>query len=153
MRDFSDGAGDLVELEERRMKAISLWQQGETQAAVARRFGVAPQTVARWVRQFRLHGMAGLKKAKQAGCKPKLDQKQREGLEKLLLLGPQRMGYETPGWTCTRVADLIEGRFGVRYHTDHVWKLLTAMGWTVQRPTGQEPGPKQGKTLRWEHSE
>jgi hypothetical protein len=36
MRDFSDGAGDLVELEERRMKAISLWQQGETQAAVAR---------------------------------------------------------------------------------------------------------------------
>lgn len=149
MRDFSDGSGDLVELEERRMKAIGLWQQGETQAAVARRFGVEPQTVARWVHQFRLHGMAGLKKAKQAGRKPKLDQKQREVLEKLLLLGPQRMGYETPGWTCPRVADLIEGRFGVRYNPDHIWKLLNALGWSVQRPTGQEPGPQQGKTLRW----
>jgi transposase len=153
MRDLSDGAGNPVELEDRRMRAISLWQQGETQAAVARRFDVAPQTVARWVSQFRLQGMAGLKKAKQAGRKPKLDHKQREGLEKLLLLGPQRMGYETPGWTCTRVADLIEGRFGVRYHTDHVWKLLTALGWAVQRPVGQEPDRKQGKTLRWVHSE
>jgi transposase len=97
--------------------------------------------------------MAGLKKAKRAGRKSKLDQKQREELEKLLLLGPQRMGYETPGWTCTRVADLIESRFGVRYNTDHVWKLLKPLGWTVQRSTGQESGPKQGKTLRWEHSE
>lgn len=153
MRDFSDDSGDPVEPEERRMRAIGLWQQGETQAAVARRFGVAPQTVARWVCQFRLQGMAGLKKSKQAGRKPKLDQKQREVLERLLLLGPQRMGYESQGWTCTRVADLIEGRFGVRYHNDHVWKLLKALGWTVLRPTGQEPGPKQGKTLRWEHNE
>ena len=151
--DLSDAADNRVDLEDRRMRAISLWQQGETKAAVARRFHVAPQTVARWVSQFRLNGTAGLKKAKQAGRKPKLDHKQREGLEELLLLGPQRMGYETPGWTCTRVADLIEGRFGVRYHNDHVWKLLKAMGWTVQRRTGQEPDPKQGKTLRWEHSE
>ena len=86
VRDFSDGAGNRVELEDRRMRAISLWQQGETKAAVARRFHVAPQTVARWVSQFRLNGTAGLKKAKQAGRKPKLDHKQREGLEKLLLL-------------------------------------------------------------------
>ena len=38
---------DFGALEKRRMRAIGLWERGETQAAVARRVGVVPQTVAR----------------------------------------------------------------------------------------------------------
>jgi transposase len=81
---------DFEKLENRRMKAIGLWRQGKTQAAVARRVDVTPQTVARWVYQFRRQGKAGLKMADHAGRKPGLDQRARERLKMLLLAGPNK---------------------------------------------------------------
>ena len=39
---------------------------------------------------------------------PRLNEQQRQRLEKLLLGGPEQLGYETPLWTCPRVAHLIE---------------------------------------------
>jgi transposase len=140
---------DFEELENRRMRAIGLWQRGETQAAVARRVGVAPQTVARWVCQFRLQGKAGLKMADRAGRKPGLAQADRERLKLLLLAGPEKIGYKTSRWTCPRVGDLIERKFGLRYHPGHIWKLLSALGWTPQRPICNAVGHNQAKTLRW----
>jgi putative transposase len=52
----------------------------------------------------------------------------------LLKRGPERLGCETPLWTCWRVAHLIEKEFGVSYHDGHVWKVLRALHWSVQRP-------------------
>jgi hypothetical protein len=40
-------------------------------------------------------------------------------------------------WTASRVRDLIEYRTGVRYHEDHVWRILRKLDWTCQRPTGK----------------
>ena len=111
------------------MRAIGLWQGGETQAAVARRVGVVPQTVSRWISEYRRHGKVGLKKAGRAGRKPQLTEGDRRRLHRLLLKGPEQLGYETPLWTCPRVAHLIEREFGVGYHPGHVWKLLVALGW------------------------
>jgi hypothetical protein len=51
---------------------------------------------------------ACLSSAGRAGRKPLLDVKQRARLTALLLEGPEKLGYETPLWTCPRVADLIE---------------------------------------------
>jgi transposase len=140
---------DFEALEKRRLRAISLWERGETQVAVARRVGVVAQTMARWVSQYRREGKSGLKKAGRAGRKPLLDQQSRERLGSLLLDGPEQLGYETPLWTCPRVAHLIEREFGVRYHPGHVWKLLIALGWSPQRPTGRARERNQGETLRW----
>ena len=140
---------DLDELENRRIRAISLWEQGETQAAVARRFGVAPQTVARWVCQFRLQGRAGLKKADQAGRQPGMNLRDRDRFKMLLLAGPEKIGYETPQWTCPRVANLIERKFGIRYHPGHIWKLLSSLGWSPQRPTCYGFDHSDAKILRW----
>jgi transposase len=58
-------------------------------------------------------------------------------LTSCLLEGPEKLGYETPLWTCPRVADLIEREFGIRYHAGHVWKLLRQLGWSPQRPVGR----------------
>lgn len=128
---------DFDELEKRRFEAIRLWERGERPSAIARQLHVVRQTVGRWVKQCRIQGKASLKKAGRAGRKPRLTGKNRQRLEKLLLRGPERLGYETPLWTCPRVADLIEREFGVRYHPGHVWKLLIALGWSPQRPTGR----------------
>ena len=140
---------DFQKLENRRTMAIGLWEQGETQAAVARRIGVVPQTMSRWVAAYRRNGGVGLKKAERAGRKPELDQQDRERLNSLLLKGPDKVNRKIPPWTCLRVAKLIQQEFGVRYHPGHVWKILVALGWSPQRAVGPEPDRKEYKTLRW----
>ena len=37
-------------------------------------------------------------------------------------------------WTCPRVAQLIAQRFRIRYHVDHLGRLLHALGWSPQKP-------------------
>jgi transposase len=140
---------DFDELEKRRFDAIRLWERGETQSAIARQVRVVRQTVARWVKQCRSQGKASLKKAGRAGRKPRLSWKDRQRLERLLRRGPERLGYETPLWTCPRVADLIEREFGVRYHPGHVWKVLIALGWSPQRPTGRARERNEQQIQHW----
>ena len=43
-------------------------------------------------------------------------------------------GYRTELWTTLRIAELIERRFGVRYHRNHVGKLLHQLRWSPQKP-------------------
>jgi transposase len=140
---------DFEELEKRRFEAIRLWQRGENQAVIARQVKVVRQTVARWVKEYRVQGKAGLKKAGRAGRKPRLRGHDRKRLETLLFRGPERLGYETPLWTCPRVADLIEREFGVRYHPGHVWKVLLALGWSPQRPTGRARERNEEQIQQW----
>jgi putative transposase len=64
---------------------------------------------------------------------------QRQQLEKLLVAGPERLGYGTPLWTSPRVTHLIEQEFEVRYQEGHVWKILVGLGWSPQRRE-VEPG-------------
>jgi transposase len=128
---------DFDVLEKRRFEAIRLLNQGLNQSEVARRVKVVRQTVVRWAQECRQKGPEALKKAGRASRKPRLTERDGARLEELLLEGPEALGYETPLWTCPRVAHLIEQAFGVRYHEGHVWKLLVKLGWTPQRPTGR----------------
>jgi len=95
------------------------------------------QTVARWAQVYRGAGREGLKKAGRAGRKPQLQEQDRKRLIERLREGPEALGYETPLWTCPRVAHLIQEEFGVSYHAGHVWKILIGLGWSPQRPTGR----------------
>ena len=58
----------------------------------------------------------------------------RQGLERDLLKGPKAFGFPTDLWTCPRVAQVIRRRYRVKYHVDHVSRLLRSMGWTPQKP-------------------
>jgi len=140
---------DFDALEKRRLEAIRLWERGETQATIARRVGSVRQSVYRWVNAYRRDGRAGVKKAGRAGRKPLLSAAQRWQLAKLLLKGPEQLGYETPLWTCPRVAHLIEREFGVGYHPGHVWKLLIALGWSPQRPAGRARERNRAEVEHW----
>lgn len=140
---------DFEALEKRRLEAIHLWQGGLTQSEVARRVKVARQTVVRWVARYRQGGQAALQKAGRAGRKPLLEERDRQQLERLLVRGPEAMGYETPLWTCPRVAHLIEQEFGVRYHEGHVWKVLVSLGWSPQRPTGRARERNEEQIRTW----
>jgi transposase len=47
----------------------------------------------------------------------------------------QEAGLDSSHWTCARVADLIEERFGVRYHPAHVCRLLHSLGYIGSEKT------------------
>ncbi len=128
---------DFDALEKRRFQAIRLLDDGLNQTDIAHRLNVSRSTVVRWVGQYRHQGREALRKAGRAGRKPRLDAAQSKRLEERLRQGPERLGYETPLWTCPRVADLIKREFGIRYHPGHVWKVLVNLGWSPQRPTGK----------------
>ncbi len=128
---------DFKALERRRFEALKLLRQGYNQSEVSRRVKVCSQTVSRWARAVSAEGDVALEATGRAGRKPQLDGKQRAQLVARLLEGPEKLGYQTPLWTCSRVADMIEREFGVSYHSGHVWKLLRQLKWSPQRPIGR----------------
>ena len=141
---------DFEALEKRRMKAVGLVEKGDlNQSEVAHRLRVCRQTVSRWVEQFKSGGKDALKKAGRAGRKPELTEADRARLQELLLKGPEQLGYETPLWTCARVAHLIENEFGIKYHRGHVWKVLDDLGWSCQRPVGRARERNEEEIRRW----
>lgn len=141
---------DFAALEKRRIEAVRLvFEEGLSQAEAARRVNAAQQSVSAWVKRYREHGQASLAKAGRAGRKPLLEPRQLAQLETMLLQGPEVHGFPTPLWTCPRVARLILGRFGVRYHEGHVWKLLRALNWSPQRPVGKARGRNEAAIREW----
>ena len=146
---------DFNALEKRRLQAVRLLSQGDlNQSEVARRVKVCRQTVSRWVEEFVHGGEAALRKAARAGRRPELTAEDKASLEELLLKGPEELGYETPLWTCDRVAHLIRKEFDVKYHRGHVWKILSEWGWSCQRPVGRarernEEAIRQWKRATW----
>jgi transposase len=140
---------DFDALEKRRFEAIRLVQQGLNQLEVARRLKIARQTISRWMTQYRSEGKSALKKAGRAGRKPRMTITDLEKLKKLLIEGPEALGYETPLWTCPRVADLIQQKFDVSYHAGHVWKILVGLGWSPQRPVGKARERNEEEIRTW----
>ena len=119
--------GSPEELERNRERAVRLLGQGLSQAEIARRLGVDPRSVRRWKHDVRLGGWAALKAVPASGRPLKLSQGERRRLEGQLLKGARAAGFSSDVWTCARVAELIERSFGVRYHVDHVRRLLHGM--------------------------
>jgi transposase len=87
------------------------------------------------------------------GRKPRLNAVQLAQLAEHLQNGPQAHGYATALWTTERIANLIHRQFGVRYHRDHVGRLLGQMGWSCQRPTGRARERKEEEISRWKRVE
>jgi transposase len=129
---------DFEALEERRKHAARLFAAGKLMlAAISRQLNVSRQSVSRWYRQWKRAGGAGLKGAGRAGRKPRLNKSQMRQLDVALRKGARAHGFNTELWTLPRVATVIERVTGVHYHPGHVWKILGAMNWTLQRPAKQ----------------
>src|SRR5581483_7296934 len=125
--------GTAGELERRRTQAVRALERGESPTTIARVLGVHVACVQRWRRMARSAG--GLRAIEQPGPTPGLDDGQLEQLEALLVQGAKHHGWHNELWTAARVARLIEREFGIRYHPEHVRKILrNRLGWTSQKP-------------------
>jgi transposase len=145
---------DFAALEARRMDAARLFARKVSQHAVARQLGVSVAAAHRWFHAWQAQGRRGLKAAGRAGRKPRLDRAALARVERGLLQGAPAHGFATDLWTLPRVATLIERLTGERFHPGHVWYLLRALNWSVQRPGRQarerdEAALAQWKRTRW----
>ena len=143
--------GSPQELERRRVRALALLKEGLLPVEVARRVGVDRRSVRRWKRAAYRRGAAGVRAKPTAGRPPKLGPEHKRRLEVLLLDGAQAAGFHTDLWTCPRVAELIEQRFGVRYHVDHIGRLLHELDWSAQKPTRRALERDEKAIRRWVH--
>jgi transposase len=139
----------LAQLERRRLRAVKLFDQGLSQAEVARKVGVHRQSASRWFKVWQTNGAQALKKAGRAGRKPRLTDENLNQLERALKEGPEAHGFGTLLWTTQRVATVIERQTAVRYHPDHVYRLLQKLGWSCQRPATQARERDEPKIARW----
>lgn len=139
---------DLEGMEQRRREGMRLLACGTSQAEVARRCGVSRPTAMRWERQRKANRRVAWKR-RRLGRPPKLNPSAKEQLEKALLQGAQAHGFLNDLWTLPRVAELIHRQSAVRLHPGHVWRVLGAMGWSIQRPTGKAAQRDEAAIARW----
>ncbi len=110
-----------------------MFQQGETNAAVARTLRVTERSVERWRHAWREGGAPALA-SKGPPSLPRLSAVQFTRLEAELERGPLAHGFADQRWTLMRIKTLIGRMFHIGYTVPGVWLLLRRNGWSVQRP-------------------
>jgi len=126
--------GSPAQLEARRRRGMELFEEGFSLNEVGRQLRCAASSVMRWRDALAAGGEESLKAKPAAGRPARLTKRQRKQLVACLLKGAIAHGYRTELWTTQRIADLIDEKFGIRYHRNHVGKLLHALGWSAQKP-------------------
>ena len=143
--------GSAEKLEARRRLAASLLAKGRGIREIARTIGAAPSSVKRWKDALEQGGKNALKSKPHTGRPSRLSPKQRLRLLHILQQGPRAANLRADQWTCSRIGTVIRRCFGVKYHPDHVSRILRALGWKFQRKNTLFT--KQGRTdrtrLRW----
>ena len=123
-------SGSPLQLERRRQRAIALLEHGWLPGKVATRVGVDRRSVRRWNAAYRRRGEAGILAKPVPGRPLKLRPRQQRRLVEVLGDGAHAAGYATDYWTRSRIVAVIRRRFGVRYHVDHIGRLLQNLGWS-----------------------
>ena len=126
--------GSPQSLESRRRYAMTFLQQGFSLNQIARFIGCHASSVMRWRDAMADGGTDALKPRPVPGRPPKLNARQKSRLLKELLRGSLAHGYRTDLWTTQRIAEVVEVKLGVRYHRDHIGRLLRDLGWSHQKP-------------------
>ena len=118
----------------RRRRAWELHEAGWWSKDIATALGVSQGAVSQWLRRGREGGVDALQSKPRRGPTPRLTAAQRAEIPGLLAQGAEAHGFGGDVWTADRIAAVIERTFGVRYHRDHVSRLLRQMGWSRQQP-------------------
>jgi len=136
-------------LERRRRRAMDLLRRGLTMAEVARRVGTSDVSVCRWHQALSAGGSAALSAKPVPGRPRKLPEAECQRLLELLLKGAMAYGFANELWTLKRIAAVIRREFGVKYHPNHVWRLLRHSGWSCQVPERRAVQRDEQAIVRW----
>lgn len=144
----------LDEATKKRLRAGRMLLSGKRPAEVAEQVGVARQTVYTWKGLLDEGGIDALRAVPSRGRPAKLDASQLEGVCRVVLQSPTEHGFGTELWTLNRVGAVIERLYGVKFGTTQLWRILGALGFSVQKPEKRalernEDGVRQWKRRTW----
>jgi transposase len=125
---------------------LYLKQRGWIQRDIAEALDVSEVALSGWLARARDGGPESLRSRPAPGRPPRLSPAQRRSIPELLWHGPEAYGFRGQVWTCARV---IEVEFGVRYHKDHVGRLLKGLHWTPQQPIKRAIQRDDEAVQRW----
>lgn len=136
------------------MRAWKLKEQGWQQKEIAGAWGVSEGAVSQWLKRGRAGGIEARKAHPPKGMTSRLTAEQKVQIPGLLAQGAEAYGFRGDVGTASRVAEVSMRTFGVRYHRDHVGKLLREAGWSRQKPVERasqrnEEAIKQWGQERW----
>jgi transposase len=135
--------------EERRKRAWALKEQGWRQKDIAAALGVSEGAVSQWLKRGRAGGLEALNAHPPKGVTPRLSAEQKAQIPSLLAKGAEAYGFRGDVWTARRVAEVIARTFGVRYHRDHVGRLLREAGWSRQQPIERATQRNEAVIEQW----
>lgn len=133
----------------RRFRAAELHEEGWTGQEIAVALGVSAGAVSQWLKRRREGGLEAWRAQPPPGPTPRLTAEQRDQLPALLTYGAEAYGFLGAVWTTKRIAAVIEREYGVRYHPDHVGRLLRAAGWSVQKPVQRATQRDEAAITAW----
>lgn len=123
----------------RRMLGLALLLEGHSRADAARACGMERQTLRDWVHRFNAEGIAGLSNRWGGGCRPKLDQPQRDRLAELVRSGPDLAVHGVVRWRRIDLARVMHEEFDVSLNERTVGKLLRGLGFSRISVRPQHP--------------
>jgi putative transposase len=126
-------------LEQRRLQAVALKQQGHKPTQIARRLGTTLRSVERWIDVYQTKGPEGLKAKPSPGRSPKLSLRQKRSLVNCLVKGASACGFATDLWTGRRIAEVIRRRYGAKYHPCAIPRLMTGLGFSPSKASVSRP--------------
>lgn len=135
--------------EARRRLAVTRVGEGWSPADTAAFLGVHVETVRKWVRKHKTGGDDGLAGTPHPGRTPFLTPKQEAEALGWLTRKPTEFGFRTDLWTATRVAQLIEEKFGVAFHPNYLREWLTKRRHTPQKPARRAKQRNPVAVDRW----
>ena len=140
--------GNAAKLEARRRKAAKMLAKGQGIREVARRVGAAPSSVKRWKDAVESGGTEALKSKPHTGRPARLSSSQRQHLVRVLKQGPKASKINSDRWTCRHVGTVIRRLFRVRYHPDHVSRILRTLDWKGGKTRKTSAKAKRSKKIR-----
>jgi transposase len=117
-----------------RAQMILLSAQKRTVPEMAIIFGCQPKTVRKWLRRFDAAGPAGVYDEPRSGRPPKLTDRVRETLVKMIQQDPEQSGYLATFWTVAMLAVALAEKLGVYLSHSSIRQALHATGLAWSRP-------------------
>ncbi len=79
---------------------------------------------------------------------------QKAQIPALLAQGAEAHGFRGNVWTARRVVEVVYRTFHVRYHPDHMGRILKEVGWSYQKPIERATqrnaqAIKEWQEIRW----
>jgi transposase len=143
--------GSLSPQAQKRLQGGELILKGYDNETIADIVEVTPRSVNNWRKALNEHNenLCALVRKQGSGRIPRLNDKQKQQLKKIIVGGAVAAGYPNERWTSKIVADVIKKKFGVKLAPRSVRKLLPTLGLSPQKPVVKSHKHDEKAALKW----